>query len=521
MKFSKYFMLAGAAALLTACSSEAPLPDTGVNVADEDGMYLAINVVGAQTRADEGATEVEGESTIKKLQVFILDDQENLYFTKTVEARNISGGQAKFTVTAATYADMQAKVERGAKMSVIVYANGRDNLESADQILHGSTTVQPWGIATDDNGRNPNGFIMSNANEVLQAFNKPGADVDGSSDHPWVITEPIELSRLSTRFEWGADNKASYTALHESGLTMIIAGFEAETFSKSVYRLSQFSADGSKPETLDKTNHCHYAPTDEFPYRMTDSFSSDAVIRYEDYNYYITKESKYQYKRPNTVSKNYTFKYNKEDFKKFPYAVVKAEFQCKNFAGTGKESESMKQGKKVYAIDGIFLGGFEDFKALRAAKKQLKISYTEKTGDKDNFSTAEKANIKLIEDNYNRLLAMTLPSENPNATMDDEKWFQQGLGDKVDVYEPVDGKYYTYYAHLIIHDSGASDVYWKYGVSRNTAYALTVKSFKYLGNSGDGLPGEGPTPADLSDMGLSLTVKVAPWTLNVENNWEL
>lgn len=520
MKFSKYFMLAGAAALFAACSSEEPGVNGG-NSVEEEGMYLAINVVGADTRAGDAA-ELPDESKINKLQVFILDDQENLYFYKTVEKNAISNGQAKFTVTAATYADMQAKLERGAKMSVIVYANGKDNLTTSDQILHGSTNQVPWGTDSGDAGKNPNGFIMSNAKECLQAFNAPGADVDGSEDHPWVITEPIELSRLTARFEWGSANKDSYVPLHESGMKMTIAGFDVETFVKSVFRISQFSADGLVPASLTKENHCHYEPTATLKYRTTEKVQTDAISRYEDYQYYITKTNKYLYKRPNTVSKTYNFTYDQKDFNAVPYAVVKVKFECPNFAGTGVESESMKQGKKVYAIDGVFIGGFEDFLALRKAGKEFKVSFTEKSGEKVNFSEAEKNNIKLIVENYNRMLKMTLPSENPNTSIKDEKWFQQGLGDKADIYEAdEDGNYYTYYGSLIIHDGTATDPCWKYGISRNTAYALSVNSIKYLGNNGNGEAGEGPTPADMSDMNLTLSVKVAPWTLNLENNWDL
>ncbi|MDE5888339.1 MAG: Mfa1 family fimbria major subunit [Muribaculaceae bacterium] len=523
MKFSKYFMMAGAAALFASCSSEDP-DHNGNYTVEEEGPYIAINVIGAETRA--GAVERDGESKINQLQIFVLDDLENLYFTKTVEAKNITNGLAKFAVTNATWYDMQAKLERGAKMNIIVYANGKDVLTTSDQILHGTTNIQTWGIATDNNGYNSKGFVMSNAKEVLQEFKAPGEDVDGSAAHPWVISEPIELSRLSTRFEWGEANKDSYTALHESGVTMTIAGFDVETYAKSTYRIAQFSADGSRPDAFDKTNHTHYAPTDAFPYRMTDSFGgSDAMTKYENYDYTITPTNKYLYKRPNTVSQNFVFKHDASDYAKVPCAVVKAEFTCTNFSGTGAPSASMAAGDEIYAIDGIFIGGFKDFKALRAkAGATFKVNYTEKSGEKNNFNTAEKANIKLIEDNYNRLLKMSLPSEyDKNKTeADDMKWFKTNLGEKVDVYEADENKkYYTYYAALIINDAANTDLYWKYGVSRNTAYALTVNSFKYLGNSGDGFPGEGPTPADLSDMNLTLTVKVNAWTLNLDNNWDL
>lgn len=515
MKFSKYVMLAGAAALMTACSSEEPANGGQQNAASGDEMYFAINVIGNQTRAD--GAELAGESDIQRLQIFILDQDENLYFEKTVEAEKIdANGMATFGVTSVTYNEMLGRVNDGTQMKIMVYANGTGSLDNSEDLLHGVTSNPTW--KTSDNV----GFVMSNAAEVLTTFKDPG-DSKGTAEDPWVIAEPIELARLATRFEYSNENKDT-KALHESGLTMSVTGFDVVTFATTTYRIPQFSADGKMPATLTSTNHCHFEPTAELPYRVTQDVTSDDNRLLRQYNYNLTKDNAYVYERPNTVPTSFTQFAAKAAYKTVPFAAVKAEFKCTNFAGTGNPSASMAAKKEVYAINGIFIGGFEDFKMLREAGLKFKINYTETATVK--FSQAEKSMIEKIENNYNRLLDMALPTDynkegdNAATEADDIAWFKQNLGD-LDIYTTTDGHYYTYYAHLILNDKDASSNYWKYGVSRNTSYALTVNSFKYLGNSGGGRPGDGPTAAELDDAALQFSVTVKPWTLNVGNKWDL
>lgn len=508
-------MLAGAAAMLAACSSEDPQVG-GSNVAEDDGMYLAINIVGAQTRAegDAEAEPVKEEDKITQLQIFILDDQENLYFSKEVSGDDIKNGIAKFSVTQATFADMKAKVEREAVMKVIVYANGV-SVNSSEDIMHGSTSSITWGIEnTASEGYNEDGFIMSNASETAGTLEK-APDGAGTAKNPWVIKSDIELSRLASRFDYATTNKDQYTALHENGVKLAVAGFDVETFATTTYRISQFTADGLP--NFESGKHCHFAPAGELKYRVTEQVTNGEVKNYNAYKYPLVK-GKQLYRRPNTISTKYTFKNNKEDYKVIPFAVVKAEFTSTDFAGAGFASKSMAAGKNVYAVDGVFVGGYEDFMELRKAGKKFAVNY----GDETQFTSSEKENIQAIVDNYNRLLEMSLPSDYDSSKGDAEnaEWFKKGLG-KADEYKAQGGKYYTYYASFILHDKDNADKCWKYGVSRNTAYALSVNSFKYLGNSGGGKPGDGPTPAEMSDMAIQLTVKILDWTLNFNNNWDL
>lgn len=514
-------------AMLGACSSDAPeviTPDGG----EDSNMYLAIQIVGeSSTRDQTTVSTLDTEENIEKLQIFVLDENENLYFTKTCYKDDIDNGTAKFGVTAATYNDMMERYKAGTQMKVIIYANGT-TLSTSDQILHSSTDDPTWGVSTWEGqntvGENEVGaFIMSNAEDCTGEFLAPN-DGDGTDENPWLIMSNIKLARLATRFEYGTDNKDSYTALHESGITMTISGMDVETYASSTYRVSMFSLDGTAPATFNKTNHGHYKESTEFPYRVTDSYGApDNWNTYTDYKYNnITKTNKYTYKRPNTVSKKYTFADGKEDYKKVPFAVIRAEFKCTNFAGSGDASASMAAGDKVYAVNGIFVGGIKDYKALKAAGKKFVVNYDKSS---TRFTDNDKTMIGLVEQNYNRLLEMYLPSETDatKTQADDEKWFAEKFAN-IDVYKAnnaTDKKYYTYYASLLTHKENTNDKYWKYGVSRNLSYALVVKSFKWLGNNGEGHPGDGPGTSELSEMAIQLSVEVNKWTANFSNKWDL
>lgn len=100
MKLSKYFMLAGAAAMLTACSSEEPLvgPDNSGNDPLEDGCYAYFDIAmasGAATRAAEFAGGTAEEYNVKNGKILVFG------LPKGVDASTVVGRvQAKFIVDA-------------------------------------------------------------------------------------------------------------------------------------------------------------------------------------------------------------------------------------------------------------------------------------------------------------------------------------------------------------------------------------------------------------------------------------
>ncbi|MDE5843656.1 MAG: fimbria major subunit, partial [Muribaculaceae bacterium] len=526
-----------ALAMLGACSSDAPEVITP-DVSEGDGdMYFAISVVGANanTRAEgdgaySGTTQGSAdEDAISKVQILITDELENLYYTKTATSADIANGVVTFGVSNALYEDMLAKAERGADMNIVVYANGV-TISTANQLLHGSTNDATWGkIGENHDGYNEAGFIMSNAKECKGAFEKNTANAAGTKADPWLIKANIELARLATRFDYVEQHEGKYTPAINKDMEYIIQGLDVETFATTTYRIPTFSEDGKMPSPITTDNHCHYTPKGTNTYRVTDvvtAGTTDEVElgKYVDYNYTMTSTKPTKYRRPNTVSTEWEWDDAKANYRVAPFAVVKVEFINKNFAQTGKASLSQAAGEEVYGANGLFIGGWSDFKELRKNKKQFVFTYSEES----KFTEQEKTKIRALINDYNELLKRTLPSEyNDGRTeADDIEYFKNYLNGKYDCFKPVkdaDGKahYYCYYASLIEHDATSIDPCWKYGVSRNVVYKLSVDSFKALGNNGDGVPGDGPSTPDLKEMYIKMSVKVNAWNLNTANHWDL
>ena len=116
MKFSKYFMLAGAAAMLTACSSEEPLvgPDNSGNDPLEDGCYAYFDIAmasGAATRAADLASGTAEEYNVKngKILVFGLPKGvDDSTVAARVQAKFIVDAEFNFTNTPSTDGELDA-----------------------------------------------------------------------------------------------------------------------------------------------------------------------------------------------------------------------------------------------------------------------------------------------------------------------------------------------------------------------------------------------------------------------------
>ncbi|MBD5204828.1 MAG: fimbria major subunit [Bacteroidales bacterium] len=545
-------------AMLGACSSDAPemtTPDNG-----EDGnMYFAITLKGTDTRAEGDGTGYRtgttDENKLNRVQIFLIDENENLYYQATASGANLTDGVAKFKVSSVVYNDMLAKQARGAEMQFVVYANGT-NLTSSDQILHGQTSDATWGVEFGNGsaGFNENGFIMSNAEACTGTFEEvkttTGTAADGSEAKPWLIKSNVKLARLATRFDYSpkTEDGGKYVPAANKNMEFYVVGMDVETYASKTYRTAIFSANGQLPTgDLTSDNHNHYVATGKHPYRVTDVVEAgkgDLEFGFyaDDFNYNnLTATNKTIYRRPNTVSTAWNWYPEGENFylnyTVAPFAVIKVEFKNNSFAGLEWGSVSMAAGEDVYAVNGVFLGGFSDYMKMRNEKKTFKIEYS----DESAFTETEKTRIASLVSAYNALLKVeTLPSQyasNAGKT-DAEKlkldmdYFKSQLGEAEEYKAVKDGEnyhYYTYFAHLILHDPTAKmpndaskeDLCWKYGVSRNTCYELKVNSFKGMGNNGTGHPGQGPSVTDFSDMYINLTVEVLKWNLNIANDWDL
>ncbi|MDE6811025.1 MAG: fimbria major subunit, partial [Muribaculaceae bacterium] len=262
-------------------------------------------------------------------------------------------------------------------------------------------------------------------------------------------------------------------------------------------------------------------------YRVTDYIFRASRRQYTGLDYSIKPTgTTYTYKRPNTISTDVTAEMIAEGenlFDRIPYAAVRAKFSV---AG----SKSMEAKEPVYAIKGVYIGGIRDLK-----EKYNKDNAETFTISTDGLSTDEASIVKEVVDAVKQYLKNGWTEVAADAEEDDIAEAIEADGDRLKNYYKADeypyrgttaidiqrglAGYYTYYAQYITHDNSASAVPQdKYGVSRNYVYQIGVNKFTFLGNNGTGLVGDGPKEADLSDLFLEMTVKVADWLVNPYNS---
>ncbi|MDE6006224.1 MAG: fimbria major subunit [Muribaculaceae bacterium] len=561
MKKFKYAIGIAAMAMFGACSSDAPeIIDNNPEEGSDAKMYLSLNITGSTgTRAQTTAqTETSGvENTIKNLLIQIYDEAENLVLCKKTTDFSDDKTVAYFEVDYNQYQNVKTLFNNtdndpNKNPRIIVVANSKESYSLSTPVIHDDYTDPTWGIQTGDGinkiGNSPC-FIMTNMAEC-HAIAAPATGHDGTDkEKSWKLTTTaIPIGRMATRFEYGTDNKDSYTLESNSGMTMEIVGMKIETFGVSTLYIPTFTADGKVPEDFSVANsHVHYSGKEAFPYRATAVKTSDERAEYQSLDYsYLNSANKFTYAHPNTISKAYTLKKSVDDYKALPNAAIKVKFNCTNFAGTGAVSESMKKGDNVYAVNGVFIGGVKDYIKLKKANKTFAISNSYADG------SDEYTKVKAVVDLYNGLNYSLMPSQKDGKTeggTEDDAWFKKQFPN-VDTYAPeyaegeskattADGahKYYTYYAKFITHFTDPSDVLvqdwmkdksgnilpqWMYGVSRNTSYALAVNSIRFMGATGDKGVGDGPTASDISTLWIDLSITIKPWDVNVSNTaWDL
>lgn len=537
MKKFKYAIGIAAMALFGACSSDAPeIIDNAVDEGQEGMMYFSINVVGGdQTRGQSTSEAGPREDLIKSLSVVIYDDTETPVVYSDAISYDKDNSLAIFAVPSREFGDLKTLQANNKPVRVVVIANDvTDYSESKVDVLHEYYSNSTWGVDSygsyNQIGEGEGYFMMSNAEACRTLLGLDGKD--GKSEaNAWKIAASLKLGRMCTRFEYGTDNKVEYPALHESGLKMKVAGFSVKSHASNVYYIPTFSPDGHMPTDHSADTHCHYTKDDDNPYRVTSAFPAATLSTYANHNYsYLanTDNKRYAYVHPNTFGTDFTPETNpsnkesyKANFKKIPYVAVKVQFECTNFAGTGQPSASMTAGDEVYSVGGIFIGGVKDYFMIKNNADENKRKFSVNLSDETAFNTTEKDVIQKLVAKYNEILEMKAPSEK-NSTLtqggdEDQTWFKELFIGK-DVYtKSDDGKYYTYYSQLIINDENADTPQWKYGLSRNTSYALAVKSIKYLGATSGKVPGDGPTDADFSELFISLSITVNSWAPNFSN----
>ena len=241
MKFSKYFMLAGAAAMLTACSSEEPLvgPDNSGNDPLEDGCYAYFDIAmasGAATRAADLASGTAEEYNVKngKILVFGLPKGvDDSTVAARVQAKFIVDAEFNFTNTPSTDRELDASnskvlasFKKGTFSSdqyetfygVVVLNYTRDWIPTAGQ------TFREWAENHTLNGD----LCDSNGNMVMTNAPK------------YVAGNPTVLSVINTDYV-----KDTQTELEQLGENARAASF---TVQRVAAKVSFANAAGGKTE---------------------------------------------------------------------------------------------------------------------------------------------------------------------------------------------------------------------------------------------------------------------------------
>ncbi|MDE6444111.1 MAG: fimbria major subunit [Muribaculaceae bacterium] len=474
-------------ALLASCSSDAP---SVIDNAPSNEKYLAINFVQTGgTRADNNA--LAGESTIKDLQLIILDSK-GIELVREIST-SIDGNKAEFGIKTVVYNMLKEKTAAGEALSIYVYANGIENgirLDNPQQLLSGVANIITW-----DKSK---GFLMSNAEEVKNTLQPaPTGEDAGQPGNAWVIAGDVKLARLATRFDYKNNvENDEYVAGSDKNLTIKVVGMAPVTHATATYRLPQFSATGGT------TGMAPFKTTDR-PYAVTEN-STGILSTFQGHDFSMVPGTNEKvYGRPNTIRKGQTAAFNNS-----PYVAVKAEFSSATL------TKSMALGENVYSVNGVFIGGVEDLKAMGGT---FNVETKEEYAD----GSDEMVKIQNAIDMVNGYLAVA-DFTKPKAQI--EARLKQVIGSarefkatNVGTAEEPSYKYYTYYSQLIEHDPNQTDQAFRYNILRNHVYNLGVNSIAFLGYNRDNKPGDADVVDEANDFYISLSVSVADWILNVTN----
>ncbi|MDE5663111.1 MAG: Mfa1 family fimbria major subunit [Muribaculaceae bacterium] len=186
MKFSKYLMMAGAAAMLTACSSEEPIvgPDQNGN-APEGEVYAYFNIALSDNGGTRASTATAGsaeEYAVKNGKILIFGMKSGVAdnITNRVNSTYIAAAELEFVdengnpVTGtsgfdAKYTKVRAKFEKGTFQTEYATFYGVCVLNYDNSWLptsaDGTVTFKTWAENSDLNGAfvNGKGYVMTNA----------------------------------------------------------------------------------------------------------------------------------------------------------------------------------------------------------------------------------------------------------------------------------------------------------------------------------------------------------------------
>lgn len=504
MKKFKYAIGIAAMALFGACSSDAPEVIDNADEGSREGMYLQIQLADCNsTRAvADNNGEVEGsptESAIKDVQL-IITDSKNIELANAVSYIVETGGLARFTVSTNEFNFLKAKAAANEELNIYVYANGIANGVpekglTYSQLYSGKTSVSAWDATK--------GFLMSNGVAVKRKLTNP--TVDGLSEaNAWEISgDAVPLTRLAVRFD-EVNSTNTFTADSDEAVTFTFLGMSVVTHAKNVYRLPQFSANGTISGM---------APFKESsrPYAVTDAQEENfEVLAYNAHTYELDGTKKTIYKFPNSI-----FSTLDADYDSSPYVAIKTKFDSPRIA------TSKSTGADVYVLNGILLGGIAEIKAMN---HETGLVITPKATYAEN--SAEAAQISNALALFNGWMHSQDWTKSDADILSRMKQVVPGImtfkATNVGTDETPSYEYHTYYAKLIVHDESQTVDALKYNILRNHVYNLGIQSIGFIGCTSGQQPGDGPTITKNEEMYIKMKISVNKWqVIGLNSNMNL
>lgn len=544
MKKWNYLLMAmGVAMTLSACTDETDLAaGNGMNTTEDvDQVFMQFKLglptaSRSQTEADGGSdagVEIgkDYENKVSNVLVVITNaekgDNYDKYITQSYVSAPAAAGDnnmyvVPFSSTAlANYANKP--------VNVYVICNPTDEIKNSfsvdktytlDFSSESENPVWSWKAGTEDN-TNDLRFLMTNADTDYTRTMPANFNNYKVESNPFDIGT-INVERAAARFDYKSSNEdETYTLMGtdtDPEVTVTLKEMALVNMSKSFYYLRRVSADGTASNVtiggteVGGTNANYVVDTDA---DWKSSYSGGGA---SDHFYYVYTPNdittpNYEWTEiadvtgatgteDNDKDWNNTNDANKQGYKIWRYAtentIPGAENQEKGittgvvFKGElkavkdGAVKTAMDAHSTVYVYNDIMYGTWENVKtAATADNPTLKVAY-DQVGSTENKSNAVAAGFT--------------------------------------VFEPTDGKYEVLYYYWNRHNDNSQDGVMgpmEFAVVRNNVYKLSVTGVHKFGHpteeENDPDPEDPDDPDESSNVYFSVTAKVLPWVVRINN----
>lgn len=543
MKFSKYFMLAGAAAMLTACSSEEPFVGPNNNFDPDEVTYAQFNIAMKVdgTRASSATAGDASEYAVKngKILIFglkagVTDNIENRVKAVYVSSAELEIPEDHQVATAGNYDDAYNKVlatfEKGTFQTEYETFYGVCVLNYDSSWLptgkEGTITFQEWAENKDLNGafKNTNGFVMSNAAlydgdvKVLSKITTGAGYVEDDAEDldKTKTAATFTVQRVAAKVSVASESKSWNIAVADEN-TPAVAVFEnwaldnTRTTSYPVQNVwADYSNEIQVKSLFTETSRyverglCMWAGNKYYTNAL-ESYEADNTI-YARYtaNTLHNMTSTSDYVRENVMAPNQMSK----------ATVTRVVFKAKYVLGedaTAAAETLIGINDKVYTAATLI--STAEAAAGAAYKDKVSVTATE-SGE---FNLKEVITITGASDAVYRQVAAALGVINYTAK-------------EVNFYKDGECWYVAYVKHFgaetdalktqIFPNQYTAEYTGRYGILRNNWYEINVKSVKGIGSPVVPTPDPGHTPDDdgkRTERNMNVDINILKWAKRIQN----